>query len=231
MKLPKARKFYSQIKTKAGIYEIQIWGKSHNNEKQRAIESEWEMLQKANPTKKVAFLEQEHKDKILCFEKETNSIFLGQADAIYTTKQNFLCTVRSADCVPILGFCESKPLCLAIHAGWRGLFLGIIPKVLENFKEEIKNFCFFIGPHIHYQNYEVGEDVYSKFAESFYEQKGNKALLNLTLIALNELYKSGVQEFQVSLLFTDTFQSGDFFSHRAGETGRNLNSICYLGPI
>ncbi|MDE3270396.1 MAG: laccase domain-containing protein, partial [Pseudomonadota bacterium] len=46
------------------------------------------------------------------------------ADAVFTTQPNVKIAVRTADCVPLLAVADN--FALAVHAGWRGLFAGIL---------------------------------------------------------------------------------------------------------
>ena len=47
------------------------------------------------------------------------SKMIEDTDAIYTTQENILLTVKTADCLPILIF-HPKPLIAVIHAGRKG---------------------------------------------------------------------------------------------------------------
>lgn len=232
MHSPGALKFRALLETANILYCLEIWGKEEPAEKERSPEQEYAMLKKEHPRLKLGFLQQEHGDELFYFQSAPKSMYLAKADAIYTDKENFACTVRSADCVPILGYSSQEALCFAIHAGWRGLYLHIIEKTLTYLREyggvKINNLRFFIGPHIQKIHYEVGEDVYSLFRKGFYEKKGDKAYLDLGLLAKKALTKEGVKPSQISYLNLNTYRSDFFFSHRAHERGRNLSLIYFI---
>ena len=48
------------------------------------------------------------------------------ADASFTSKQDRVCVVMTADCLPLLISNKSGTMVAAIHAGWRGLALSLI---------------------------------------------------------------------------------------------------------
>ena len=53
------------------------------------------------------------------------------ADASYTTQNKVICSIRTADCMPLLITDEEGSFVAAIHAGWRGLAFGIIENTLK----------------------------------------------------------------------------------------------------
>src|SRR6476469_8767517 len=58
---------------------------------------------------------------------------LPEADASYTTTAGVVCGVLTADCLPILLCDKAGSWVAAIHAGWRGLSLGIIDATLHQY--------------------------------------------------------------------------------------------------
>lgn len=82
-----------------------------------------------------------------------------QADGIYTTKPQVKIAVKTADCLPIL--CVADGFGAAIHAGWRGLFAGILNNAIELLLANGGNLMtalWAIGPAISVDNYQVGDD-------------------------------------------------------------------------
>ena len=55
-----------------------------------------------------------------------------EADGIFTNKKNELISIKTADCLPIILWKNGE--CAALHAGWRGLYSGIIENYFENRK-------------------------------------------------------------------------------------------------
>jgi copper oxidase (laccase) domain-containing protein len=147
--------------------------------------------------------------------------------------------VRTADCVPIAVWSYDFPFVCMVHSGWKGTYLGILNKVYKMILEESSKFgiafpkigCA-IGPRIFGEDYEVEIDVASHFLNTrgitdSYQIKGSnidKYKLDLGIIIKDQIKilnpTAIVFDFSVN-----TFQSNDWFSHRNGEVGRNLNII------
>jgi YfiH family protein len=111
-------------------------------------------------------LEQVHGTRVLQLESVSSDSAVPQADAIYTRLENVVCSIRTADCLPVF-FCSRDGLELAIaHAGWRGLAAGILENTLACFDSEPGNILVWLGPAIAACHFEVGEDVYRAFMQA-----------------------------------------------------------------
>ena len=87
------------------------------------------------------------------------------ADASYTTQNKVVCSIRTADCMPLLITDEGGSFVSSIHAGWRGLASGIIENTLKKINAKGK-FIVWIGPHISQEFFEVGAEVRNIFLEN-----------------------------------------------------------------
>ncbi len=111
-------------------------------------------------------LEQVHGTAVFQLESVSRGSALPEADAIYTRLENVVCSIRTADCLPVF-FCSRDGLELAIaHAGWRGLAAGILENTLACFHSERCNILAWLGPAIGACHFEVGEDVYQAFMQA-----------------------------------------------------------------
>jgi len=91
---------------------------------------------------------------------------LPAADAIATATPGRLASVRTADCVPILLACPRRGAVAAVHAGWRGLVLGVLDAAVDRLVAAAADrgaLLAAIGPAIGVDAYEVGEDVVDAF--------------------------------------------------------------------
>lgn len=88
------------------------------------------------------------------------------ADGSYTREANKVCTVLTADCLPVLICNKQGTQVAAVHAGWQGLANGIISKALKTFECELKDILCYLGPAISGLHYEVGRDVVDAFLEA-----------------------------------------------------------------
>jgi YfiH family protein len=89
------------------------------------------------------------------------------ADASYTKQNKVACSIRTADCMPLLVTDEGGSFVAAIHAGWRGLASGIIENTLKKINAKGK-FIVWIGPHISQEFFEVGAEVRNIFFIQFF---------------------------------------------------------------
>ena len=87
------------------------------------------------------------------------------ADASYTTHNKVVCSIRTADCMPLLITDEEGSFVAAIHAGWRGLTSGIIENTFKKINAKGK-IIVWIGPHISQEFFEVGAEVRNIFLEN-----------------------------------------------------------------
>ena len=82
-----------------------------------------------------------------------------RADGIFTTRPEVKIAIKTADCLPIL--CVADGYGAVIHAGWRGLFAGILVnaiKLLLVNGGDLATALWAIGPAISVDNYQVGDD-------------------------------------------------------------------------
>lgn len=96
-----------------------------------------------------------------------NDYFPGiQADACYTDHPEQICVILTADCLPILVCHQNGNEIAAIHAGWRGLALGIIQQTFSKLKFSANQYLVWIAPGISAANYIVRQDVLNAFDAS-----------------------------------------------------------------
>lgn len=104
------------------------------------------------------WLKQEHGNRVI------NAGKAGQrtADASFTYEKGVVCGVLTADCLPVLLCNPITGVIAAVHAGWRGLLLGIIEAALEVIGD-----CrvAWLGPAIGPDAFVVGTEVRERFLE------------------------------------------------------------------
>ena len=90
-------------------------------------------------------------------------------DALITSERGLRIGVKTADCVPILLFDERQKAVAAIHSGWKGTVQNIIAATIGRMREEFAtdpaDLRAVIGPCIHLEAFEVGDEVYEKFRQ------------------------------------------------------------------
>ena len=153
-----------------------------------------------------------------------------QADASYTTEPGIVCTVMTADCLPLL-VCDTEGTCIAaIHAGWRGLLAGVILNTIKALQKQ--NVMVWLGPAIGPACFEVGVEVRdafvnksASFISAFKEQNNDRWLANIYQLARTELLSVGIDSVYGGNFCTVTEQARFYSYRRDKETGRMATLI------
>lgn len=133
--------------------------------------------------------------------------------------------VTIADCTPVF---IAHPLGIGLlHAGWRGTAAHILKYGLEamlDFGAQPDECQIHLGPSICGNCYEVGPEVLSAVTGMRAESKG---YLDVRAVLSEQAYALGVREIDVSKWCTKC-GNGKFFSHRAGDAGRQLGVLAFV---
>lgn len=164
---------------------------------------------------------QTHSSKVLKINHKNFEKKRFKSDGITSDLKGVALGVLTADCVPILMYDKiNKKICV-LHAGWKGIFKGIIEKGIKKFsKKNLNSLIVAIGPCIGKKSYEVDKLLklkflrQSKYYKKFFKaSKKGKFLFDLRSIVNYKLKKVGVKE--IDNINLDTFKdSKNFFSHR-----------------
>ena len=178
------------------------------------------------------FLSQNHGNEIIQLPQAQLNL---NADAAYTKVNIQVCSVLTADCLPILLTDTKGSFVAAIHAGWRGLGNGIIENTVHTIRSP-NDLIVWFGPCISQEMLEVGPEVYSFFMQrdenikkAFIPKKNNKFLLSLTTAAqikfinldVKLLYGNGITQ-----KYCTFAQQDQFYSFRRNQkTGRMATMV------
>ncbi len=97
-------------------------------------------------------------------------LFVGEADALLCQDRQLALEVRTADCMPILGYSTRSAEIIAIHAGWKGFVSGIFGEssaILKQKGLQLSEMIWFLGPHLMAQSFCVKGDVLEQFHHQF----------------------------------------------------------------
>lgn len=90
-------------------------------------------------------------------------------DAIVTDLAKTCIGVSTADCIPLLLYDTGKRVGAAIHAGWRGTVARIAERCVEvmeiRYGSNPAEITAVIAPGISIEAFEIGDEVYDRFAE------------------------------------------------------------------
>jgi YfiH family protein len=150
------------------------------------------------------------------------------ADGHVATGGGIALAVSVADCVPVL-LAHPSGMIAALHAGWRGAAAGILDVALAAFRAEglvPADLRMHLGPAICGPCYEVGADVYAQVTGG--PPPPGPVRLDVRNALEAQAARAGIRELSRS---EDCVRCrGDrYFSHRAGDGGRQLAVIVAPG--
>lgn len=190
------------------------------------------------PKGRLLTLRQVHGAEVLIYDQHTRALtYPLPYDAVITDKKRIALGISTADCLPILMIDRSKKVIAAIHAGWRGMWRGVVQKtartMIESFESSPEDILAGIGPAIGPCCYEVGRDVVSLFQNSsdspreFIQEREGNTYLDLSRAAQLELTQVGIPPENIEAIPLCTACRKDlFYSYRReGKTGRQLSFI------
>lgn len=170
-------------------------------------------------------------------------------DALVTDVKGCAIGVRTADCIPVLMYDNSKGVVAAVHSGWRGTVSRIVSNAItvmsNEFGTDPADIHAAIGPGIGPDSFQVGEDVAMAFKDAGFDMEriwrfmGPRAEdgsmkgghhIDLYEAVRITLIDSGVPERNIQVAGIDTFVNSSFYSaRREGVTcGRIINSIMLI---
>lgn len=131
--------------------------------------------------------------------------------------------VTVADCVPAFVAHPSGSVAM-VHAGWRGTAARILEQVVARFAElglPGEELYVHLGPAICGRCYEVGPDVYEQLTGW---QTTRNRHVDLRALLAEQAKAAGVRRVSVSVYCTRC-DNDRFYSHRAGDAGRQVSVI------
>ncbi len=187
------------------------------------------------------WLKQIHSTKVLSASAILSFSNQPEADASFSQQANEVCTVMTADCLPVLFCNKSGTQVAAAHAGWRGLADGILEKTLQTFDDDPADILAWFGPAIGPSAFEVGDEVRQLFCDhlsqaqsafmpspnSFFNPPFNqdKWLADIYKLARQRLECLGLTAIYGGEFCTYTDNQRFFSYRRDGLTGRMASCI------
>ncbi len=152
-------------------------------------------------------------------------------DNLVTKEPGVYLWMSFADCVPVLLYDPDTPVVGISHSGWQGTLAEAAGSAVRTMTQVGRgspaNFSAYIGPSIGPCCYEVGPEVWGRFAERWpasvdpAPRPGNRRLLDLWTAIRATLIEAGLTAERIHCAETCTADNRDrFFSHR-GDKGRS----------
>ena len=173
---------------------------------------------------RIVSLRQVHGDRVLVHTGGWEGwLRTGEADGHIAAEKGTALAVGVADCVPVF---IAHPSCVValLHSGWKGTVARITATAIEalaRYGHAPDELAIHLGPAICGRCYEVSADVRGQLTGQPVNRPGHVDLRSLIAEQASEL---GVQKITVSASCTKC-DNDRFFSHRAGDTGRQIGVI------
>jgi polyphenol oxidase len=142
-----------------------------------------------------------------------------QADAIFTNTPRVVCSILTADCLPVFVSKKDGSIVGVAHAGWKGLISGVIENLIKSFHCNGCDLIVHLGPAISQSYFEVGAEIKDLYLSknisfsrsfSFYKDKHYLDLYDAAKVIL--------ESFNITFISGGdrcTFRESDeFFSYR-----------------
>ena len=156
-----------------------------------------------------------HSSNVIIGTKAGNII---DTDGIITNNKYLILSIQVADCIPIYIYDTRRQNIGLIHAGWRGVNLGIIENSIEKMRElnsksiDIK---VLLGPSIRQCCFEVWLEVGELFDKKYQIiGKGDKTQLDLQGVVIDKLINMNVQNENIFDVKECTCCSDKYHSYR-----------------
>jgi len=161
------------------------------------------------------------------------------ADAAVTREVGVVCSVLTADCLPVLVADRAGSAVGVAHAGWRGLAAGVIEATVDELVRlgaGPRNLIAWLGPAIGPAAFEVGADVHAAFCDGdpgaaafFAADRPGKWHADLYALARRRLGLAGVSSVHGGGYCTHT-ESERFFSYRRERDSGRMATAIWLAP-
>ncbi len=176
---------------------------------------------------------QVHGDVILEVRRDAFFPFETEADGLATVEPGLVIGIKTADCIPAFFWDPVRRASGLAHAGWKGVKLEILPKMVrfmaEKFGSRPQDIETAFGPAIGACCYEVGPEFKDYFPGFFKPKDGGKGYVDLIEVARFQLTQAGLNPRKIQNAGPCTScKASEFFSARKGaKTERILSVISF----
>ena len=164
-----------------------------------------------------------------------NVLGIPDADASFAEKNGVVCTIMTADCLPVLLCDRAGTVVAGAHAGWRGLAGGVLENTIAVMRRKTSSeIMAWLGPAIGPDTFEVGVDVLRAFIRknplmesAFVARKdiAGKYLADIYSLAKVTLEELGISDVSGGNFCTVADKKRFYSYRRDGVTGRMATGI------
>jgi Uncharacterized conserved protein len=190
------------------------------------VMSRWTALERemSDVARRIASIRQVHGERVLVHTGGWEGwLRAGEADGHIAAEKGTALAIGIADCVPVFIAHPSGVVAL-VHSGWRGTASRITASAIEllaRYGHPADELAIHLGPAICGRCYEVSADVREQLTGQPATRPGHVDLRSLIAEHASAL---GVRKISVSSACTRC-DNDRFFSHRAGDAGRQIGVI------
>jgi YfiH family protein len=195
-----------------------------------AVMARWDALRTslAQSGPRFATAAQVHGDRVVVHHSGWEGwLRVEQADGHAATERGTGMAVTIADCIPIFVAHPGGAIAL-LHSGWRGTEARIVHRGIETLTHRgfpARELRVHLGPGICGDCYEVSPDVYQRLTGRV---AAAPAHVDLRAIIAAHARDAGISQITISPWCTRC-HNDRFFSHRAGDAGRQLAVMIAAG--
>jgi len=215
--------------TQSGIYLADDFGPdvlvAFSSRKFRTARHRYFLRELGIENSKLAHLGQVHDTSLVIVTRENIPQGKRHGDGLVTSSPGIALGIRTADCVPLFVWDPQRRVAGIAHAGWRGIYYGIVSKIVKafrmNFRTDPKNLMALIGPAIRQCCYEVGAefgDFFPDFFKAYADARdggAGKGKMDLIGAVIKELEAGGVDRAHISDTgICTSCRRDEFFSNR-----------------
>ena len=195
-----------------------------SDEPVRDVMARWNALRSALGSARLATATQVHGRTIIEHDGAWRGWLRGEdADGHLAMSPGTAMAVTVADCVPVF-LAHPSGATAALHSGWRGTAAAITAHAIARFTSvglAAGDLLLHCGPAICGRCYEVSPDVYGQLTGRHVE---SPTTVDLRALITDQARGLGVRHLSVSPMCTRC-NNDLYFSHRAGDVGRQLGII------
>jgi YfiH family protein len=186
----------------------------------------WTALQRelSDSARRVATIRQVHGTRVVVHTGGWEGWLRGEeADGQIAAEKGIALAIGIADCVPVF-IAHPSGIVALLHSGWRGTAAGITTEAiaaLARYGLPPDELAIHLGPAICGRCYEVSIEVREQLTGQPATRPGN---VDLRSLIAEHATETGVQKISVSSSCTKC-DNDRFFSHRAGDKGRQIGVI------
>ena len=201
----------------------------HTDEAVRDVIARWTALraQLGGPAARLATSSQVHGNHVVRHRGEWRGWLRGEeADGHLADERGTAMAVTVADCVPVF-VAHPSGATAVLHSGWRGTEARITEVAiaqLDSLGLRADDLRVHLGPAICGRCYEVSPEVYARLTGA---RPDRPTPIDLRALIAQHAAAAGVRHISISELCTRC-DNDRLFSHRAGDSGRQLGVIVAL---